>query len=602
MTDPPTRDDVKAMEKQIKKETKEKMRKYSRGNEAGEMQPRYKAEVDQPDRLKAKLKNAKRMKEEAIKSAAKTEMIHDSVPKGFIELDEGEDARKITQRDIVEQADFQTKRKAFELYLPKLGPYLPSYAPNGNMLGLVGEKGHLSFFHWKKFKLFGEVNLKDRVHDVHFLHDDQLCAVAQKKYTYIYNNKGAEIHILKTLQEIKRIDFLRHHMLLTAVGKHGVLHYFDVSIGRSVGVHKTKLGPCSVMKHNPWNGVVSLGHTHGTVTLWAPKSSAPLVKLLGHQAPLVDIAYPLDGRYMVTAGADSQVKVWDTRTWKEVRKLHQKSMPSSMDISQSGLLSISSKNKVEIWRDWTLPDTKAPYLTHTNRSNQDIISKVRFCPYEDVLGIAHANGFKNILVPGAGEANYDYYVDNPYETQRQRMERPVHQLLDKLAPEMIMLNPRSIGRIDTRKVREKRQLKQLSERQQEYEKDKNKSGVSEGDIDSSDVEAAIIRPEVEDATRKPKAVIKRPKHLKEKKLYLQKQEHQRWKAKQEAKRNREAHASGGEVPTEETAGGEQQESEVETPRKLKRRKKVAPRKLDALEMFRTKKDAHAREIRLTSRR
>jgi hypothetical protein len=52
-----------------------------------------------------------------------------------------------------------------------------------------------------------------------------------------------------------------------------------------------------------------------------------------------------------------------------------------------------------------------------------------------------------ILVPGAGEPNYDSGVADPYAGRRERREGEVAALLDKLQPETIVLDPDSIGKV-----------------------------------------------------------------------------------------------------------------------------------------------------------
>ncbi|KAF3677380.1 putative SEC12-like protein 1-like isoform X2 [Capsicum annuum] len=90
------------------------------------------------------------------------------------------------------------------------------------------------------------------------------------------------------------------------------------------------------------------------------------------------------------------------------------------------------------------------YMTHSVAKGYQV-KKATFRPYEDVLSIGHSMGRTSILIPGFGEPNFDSWVANPFETSKQRREKEVCSLLEKLPPESIMLDPKKIGKIAKKK-------------------------------------------------------------------------------------------------------------------------------------------------------
>ena len=214
----------------------------------------------------------------------------------------------------------------------------------------------------------------------------------------------------------------------------------------------TRLGSPTSLTQNPSNAIIHVGHQNGSVTLWSPNSTTPLVKLLAHRGPVRSMAIDREGRYMVSTGQDLRMAVWDIRMFKEVNNYFLRQPGSSLAISDRGPTAVGWGTQISVWRglfDKARQDqekVQSPYMAWGGEAKR--IERVRWCPFEDILGISHDKGFSSIIVPGAGEPNFDAMEVNPYENTKQRQEREVKALLDKLQPEMISLNPDYVGNLD----------------------------------------------------------------------------------------------------------------------------------------------------------
>ncbi len=214
----------------------------------------------------------------------------------------------------------------------------------------------------------------------------------------------------------------------------------------------TRQGSPTALAQNPYNAILHVGHHNGTVTLWSPNSTTPLVKLLAHRGPVRSMAIDREGRYMVSTGQDLKMAVWDIRMFRELNQYFLRQPGSSVAISDRGLTAVGWGTKTSVWKglfDKTKEEqekVKAPYMEWGGEGRR--IERVRWCPFEDVLGISHDQGFSSIIIPGAGEPNFDALEVNPYENKKQRQEGEVKALLNKLQPDMISLNPDYVGNLD----------------------------------------------------------------------------------------------------------------------------------------------------------
>jgi U3 small nucleolar RNA-associated protein 7 len=182
---------------------------------------------------------------------------------------------------------------------------------------------------------------------------------------------------------------------------------------------------------------------------------------------------------MVSAGQDSKMSVWDIRMFKEINSYFTPQPASSVAISDRGLTAVGWGTKTSIWKSlfskMSLEQEKiqSPYMVWGGEGRR--IERVRWCPFEDILGVSHNDGFNHVIVPGAGEPNFDTLEVNPYENKKQRQEGEVKALLNKLQPEMISLNPEFIGHLDL-----------ASAEQRKAEKDLDKKPIDPSDVSHID--------------------------------------------------------------------------------------------------------------------
>lgn len=399
-------------------------------------------------RLNSGMKRIDRQYKDAVRSAAGTDLLLQE-NEGLLEA-EGpmEKTFKFKQDDIAEVVDQSTANKKFELQLNEFGPYNLDYTRNGRGLLIAGRKGHVASMDWRTGQLDCELHLNETVHAVKYLHNDQYFAAAQKKYTFIYDKSGAEIHRMKQHIDTTLLDFLPYHFLLTTAGNTGFLRYHDVSTGILVSEHRTKLGPTQAMKQNPWNAVMHLGHGNGVVSLWSPSMTTPLVKMQSARGPIRDLAIDREGKYMAVSGSDKSLKIWDLRKLEPIDTYYTPTPATSLDISDTGLLSVGWGPHVTVWKDIFKTKQTHPYMNHLIPGSK--IDKIKYVPFEDILGVGHQKGISSLIIPGSGEANYDALELNPYESVKQRQESEVKGLLNKLAPDTITLDPNVIGTVNAR--------------------------------------------------------------------------------------------------------------------------------------------------------
>lgn len=390
---------------------------------------------------------------------------------GYLELDDA--SRKtsdVSQVELKKYVDIRTSNNSFSLELPEFGPYYFDYTRNGKFLLLGGRRGHMALLDWKSKTLVSETHVKDYISDVTFLQNETWYAVAQAKGVHIYDKNATELHVMKGDGRNNcdaLLEYLPYHWLLVSAGKAGLPRWLDVSMGQVVAeggrnmrqgfdgkgsssVYIDQLGgPAKSLRQNPWNAITCVGHARGVVSMWAPSLPEPVVKMMCHKGPVCSIAVHRGGHTMVTAGVDSFVHVWDLRTYQKLHSFRTRGKTSSVDISDRGLIAMGDGHGTVVYPSYsTLTESTEPYMCFKTPVAKDLVNCVRFCPYEDVLGIGRNDGFSSCIIPGSGEPNFDTREANPFMSKKMRRESEVKSLLDKAPFDTIVLDPNDLGAYD----------------------------------------------------------------------------------------------------------------------------------------------------------
>ncbi|KAF7150971.1 hypothetical protein RHSIM_Rhsim02G0215300 [Rhododendron simsii] len=488
-------------EQEILDEMDIKVKKYLRGESAN-------FEALRDKKLKGQLAVKEELYGKSAKAAAKVEKWLMPSEGGYLEAEGIEKTWRIKQEAIVREVDISSSKNQYDIVLPDLGPYTLDFTSSGRYMAVAGRKGHLAIIDMMNMGLIKELQIedlvffggKDMVGLLEWGRNSLLSSFPsfQRLWTYgtrtFITGMAQSFIVCRVLdcgssgsrdgnvnverQEhgaVLKLQFLKNHFLLASINKFGQLHYQDVTTGLMVGNFRTGLGSSDVMQVNPFNSIVALGHSNGSVTMWKPTSAAPLVKMLTHHGPVSALSFHSNGHLMATAGTDRKIKIWDLRKFEVLQTLpgHAK----TLDFSQKGLLATSTGSFVQILGDFSGSQNYSRYMTHSIAKGYQI-QKVLFRPYEDVLGLGHSMGWSSILIPGSGEPNFDSWVANPFETPKQRREKEVRSLLDKLPPETIMLDPKKIGNLRPPTRRKEKPSKEEREAEMEAAVADAKNSVS----------------------------------------------------------------------------------------------------------------------------
>eukprot|EP00792_Barthelona_sp_PAP020_P004938 TRINITY_DN241_c0_g1_i1.p1 TRINITY_DN241_c0_g1~~TRINITY_DN241_c0_g1_i1.p1 ORF type:complete len:496 (-),score=97.99 TRINITY_DN241_c0_g1_i1:131-1588(-) len=366
---------------------------------------------------------------------------------GYLEADEGEKTYRISQSNIRKHVDKRTQKKLFRYNL-SFGPYHLDFSLNGQQMLLSGEKGHVSLYNWHKNEKLCEFQTKKTISKCKILGDTDLFGLClPNDEVRIYDGVGREIHRLSHHKNPIDINYLPYHYLLNTISLSGHILWQDISTGEIAASYpcasRVNRSSLRCLANSPKTAVSYVGHSNGTVSLWSPRIGNPEIQLKAHNGPISNIAVSNNGFNFITVAVDGRISLWDERNFKSISSWNLKVPPSSIDLSQKNCLAVASGSKVSIYNNIFSSEVykkQGAGVYMTERFSGDSIMDVRFCPYEDFLGLGMRKGVCSMIVPGSAESNYDTFEHNLYESKRQKREGRVKRILDKIPADMIGVN------------------------------------------------------------------------------------------------------------------------------------------------------------------
>lgn len=154
--------------------------------------------------------------------------------------DENETTRQFRSSNLAPVLSLQTRSQVFSLSLG-FGEYKVDLSHDGTRLAMAGSKGHVSLLDWKDKTLVHEWHTNQRIRDIKVLAQGRLVAAALKDWAIVYDHQGLEVHRLRNMPEPRWLEYLPYHYLLCSISNFGLLGYQDISTGKIVAEHKTKI-------------------------------------------------------------------------------------------------------------------------------------------------------------------------------------------------------------------------------------------------------------------------------------------------------------------------------------------------------------------------
>ncbi|KAI4291219.1 U3 small nucleolar RNA-associated protein 7 [Pancytospora philotis] len=333
-----------------------------------------------------------------------------------------------SQAALKNVVNMYTSEKAIDLKMDS--PCVAQYTVNGSHMLLATQKGCVSAFDTHQLSQAFERTVDDTIFDAAWLHNEQYFALAQREALYIYDANGIELHAVRDVSRPQMLAFLPYHFLLAATTSTGRLKYLDTTQGALVADLSLTDKKVTCLGVNPSNAVLYAGSANGTASLWVPSQEKPVMDIYCSSAAVTGIGFDRRNETMVTSSIDGKYSLFDVRSvYKPLRVINAGRPIHGLAVSQNRVTCLATGKHLMLYRDLETPIGSI--------RAKGYVESLAFCPHEDILTAGNSSGMTSYIVPGSGDPHYDASEVSPFMNPRQRKQKEVQQLLDKIPYDLI---------------------------------------------------------------------------------------------------------------------------------------------------------------------
>jgi WD40 repeat protein/tetratricopeptide (TPR) repeat protein len=156
---------------------------------------------------------------------------------------------------------------------------------------------------------------------------------------------------------------------------------WDPETGRELGTLRGHTNRVIRVAFSPDGKSLASASDDGTVRVWDTNQGREDLQLKGHAGHVWSVAFSPDGKHIVSGGEDKTVRVWDAATGKDIRTVntHTSGVPCVV-FSPDGKLLATAANEVKLWDAKTFEEIRtlagvAGWLAFTPDSNTLLTAK-----------------------------------------------------------------------------------------------------------------------------------------------------------------------------------------------------------------------------------